>query len=103
MVLLTPALRALKHIYPESDLTLLLRPLVTDLMETHPYVDTRIVDTKTGGRFRSLMRLVRQIRQRAFDVAVVLHPTSFRNALIPFLAGGTNTCRDKCRGARGYC
>lgn len=95
MVLLTPALRALKHIYPESDLTLLLRPLVTDLMETHPYVDTRIVDTKTGGRFRSLMRLVRQIRQRAFDVAVVLHPTSFRNALIPFLAGvpirvGTN-------------
>lgn len=95
MVLLTPALRALKLVYPESDLTLLLRPLVTDLMETHPYVDTRIVDTKTGGRFGSLMRLVRQIRQRAFDVAVVLHPTSFRNALIPFLAGvpirvGTN-------------
>ena len=95
MVLLTPALRALKHVYPESDLALLLRPLVMGLMETHPYVDTCIVDTKTGGGFRSLMALVRQIRQRAFDVAVVLHPTSFRNALIPFLAGvpirvGTN-------------
>ena len=86
MVLLTPALRALKHAYPESNLSLLLRPLVTDLMETHPYVDTCIVDTKTDGRLKSLTSLVPQIRAGAFDVAVVLHPTSFRNALIPFLA-----------------
>ena len=86
MVLLTPALRALKHAYPESDLTLLLRPLVADLMKTHPYVDTCIVDTKDRGRYRSLMGLIRQIRKAAFDVAVVLHPTSFRNALVPFLA-----------------
>lgn len=95
MVLLTPALRALKHAYPESNLSLLLRPLVTDLMETHPYVDTCIVDTKTDGHLKSLTSLARQIRSDAFDVAVVLHPTSFRNALIPFLAGvpirvGTN-------------
>ena len=86
MVLLTPALRALKHTYPESNLALLLRPRVADLMETHPYVDTCIVDTKDRGRYRSLTRLVRQIHGAAFDVAVVLHPTSFRNALLPFLA-----------------
>lgn len=86
MVLLTPALRALKHAYPESNLALLLRPLVTDLMEAHPYVDTCIVDTKAGGRLKSLTSLVHRIHADAFDVAVVLHPTSFRNALIPFLA-----------------
>ncbi len=86
MVLLTPALRALKRAYPESNLTLLLRPLVADLMETHPYVDTCIVDTKNRGRYRSLRELTHQIRRAAFDVAVVLHPTSFRNALLPFLA-----------------
>ena len=86
MVLLTPALRALKRAYPESNLTLLLRPLVVDLMETHPYVDTCIVDTKNRGRYRSLTELMRRIRRAAFDVAVVLHPTSFRNALLPFLA-----------------
>ena len=28
-----------------------------------------------------------EIRRSDFDLAVVLHPTSFRNALIPFLAG----------------
>ena len=86
MVLLTPALRALKRAYPESNLTLLLRPLVADLIETHPYVDTCIADTKSQGRYRSLMGLIRQIHRAAFDVAVVLHPTSFRNALLPFLA-----------------
>ena len=86
MVLLTPTLRALKHAYPESNLSLLLRPLVIDLVATHPYVDTCIVDTKTGGRLRTLTNLVHRIRADAFDIAVVLHPTSFRNALIPFLA-----------------
>ena len=86
MVLLTPALRALKNAYPESNLTLLLRPRVADLMERHPYVDTCIVDTKNRGHYRSLTGLVRRIRGTAFDVAVVLHPASFRNALLPFLA-----------------
>ena len=86
MVLLTPALRALKNAYPESNLALLLRPRVADLMETHPYLDTCIVDTKNRGRYRSLTGLIRRIHEAAFDAAVVLHPTSFRNALLPFLA-----------------
>ena len=86
MVLLTPALRALKQASPESRLELLLRPRVADLMGSHPYVDACIVDEKTEGRCRSLTRLVRQIRDKSFGLAVVLHPTSFRNALLPFLA-----------------
>ena len=86
MVMLTPALRALKRAYPKSDLTLLLRPLVADLMQRHPYVDTCIVDNKKEGRYRLFTYLVRQIRDKSFDIAVVLHPTSFRNALLPFLA-----------------
>ncbi len=86
MVLLTPALRALKCAYPKSNLTLLLRRCVADLMQTHPYVDTCIVDAKTEGRYRSFRDLVRQIRAKVFDIAVVLHPTSFRNALLPFIA-----------------
>ena len=86
MVLLTPALRALKQAFPESRLALLLRPRVAALMESHPYVDAYIVDGKTEGRCRSLTRLVRQVRDKSFDLAVVLHPTSFRNALLPFLA-----------------
>ena len=86
MVLLTPALRALKQASPESCLTVLLRPLVVDLMKANPYVDNYIVDTKTEGQFGSFLKLVRQIKGSNFDIAVVLHPTSFRNALLPFIA-----------------
>ncbi len=86
MVLLTPSLRLLKHTFPESNLILLLRPLVADLMKTNPYVDRCIVDYKTESRYRSFIRLVRKIREYKFDIAVVMHPTSMRNALLPFFA-----------------
>lgn len=89
MVLLTPALRALKIAYPQSHLVLLIRPLVAGLMATHPYVDQVMVDSK-GRRFNrlpSFYKSVSEIRRSDFDLAVVLHPTSFRNVLIPFLAG----------------
>ena len=89
MVLLTPALRALKIAYPQSHLVLLIRPLVADLMATHPYVDEVMVDSKGRrlNRLPSFYKSVSEIRRSDFDLAVVLHPTSFRNALIPFLAG----------------
>ena len=89
MVLLTPALRALKTAYPQSHLSLLIRPLVADLMATHPYVDEVMVDNKGRGlnRLPSFWKSVSEIRRSDFDLAVVLHPASFRNALIPFLAG----------------
>ena len=89
MVLLTPALRALKVAYPHSHLALLIRPLVADLMAAHPYVDQVIVDRKTvsSNRLKSLWELIRALRRADYDLAVVLHPTSLRNALIPFLAG----------------
>lgn len=89
MILLTPALRALKRAYPQSHLTLLIRPLVAGLMETCPYVDEVIIDTKGNGisRVQSFFEIVRRVRRGRFNLAVVLHPTSIRNALIPFLAG----------------
>lgn len=89
MILLTPALRALKRAYPQSYLALLIRPLVASLMEACPYLDEVIIDTKGRGvsRAQTFFRLVRSLRRGRFDLAVVLHPTSFRNALIPCLAG----------------
>ena len=89
MVLLTPALRALKTAYPQSHLALLVRPLVANLMANHPYINEIIVDSKGTGlnRLPSFWKSVSEIRRSDFDLAVVLHPTSFRNALISFLGG----------------
>ncbi len=86
MVLLTPALRALKERYPGSHLTFLLRSQVVDLMKGNPYIDSCLVDKKQDGFFSSFVGLTKIIRDGSFDIAVVLHPTSFRNALLPFFA-----------------
>lgn len=86
MVLLTPSLRVLKMRFPDSSLVLLLRPHVADLMKTNPYVDSCIVDSKSENRFQSFFKMVRMIRGYKFDLAVVMHHTSYRNALLPFLA-----------------
>ena len=100
MVLLTPSLRVLKQEFSDSSLTLLLRPLVADLMKTNPYVDQRILDCKKGSGYLSFTRMVRKLRKYKFDMAVVMHPTSIRNALLPFFAripmrvGSTYKVRD---------
>lgn len=86
MVLLTPSLRVLKHTFPESSLVLLLRSFVAELMLSNPYVDKCIVDYRAESRFSSFFNLVRKIREYNFDLAVVMHPTSIRNAFLPFLA-----------------
>ena len=86
MVLLTPALRVLKERYPDSHITILLRAQVVDLMHTHPYVDRCIVDKKQDRFLTSFVRLTKVVKDCNFDIAVVLHPTSFRNALLPFFA-----------------
>ena len=86
MVLITPTLRKLKEIYPSSFLSILLRPLVADLMSTNPYVDKCLIDSKSAGSLKSIIGLVKTIRRLLFDIAIILHPTSYRNAFIPYLA-----------------
>ena len=85
-VLLTPALRVLKNVYPNSFLTVLLRSLVAELMKSNPYVDNCIIDSKQKGRYKSFLNLLQIIRGARFDIAVVFHPTSIRNVLLPFFA-----------------
>lgn len=88
MILLTPALRALRHAYEEAHITMLVRPLVVQLMTDNPYVDELMIYDKRGEDkgILKLLSLSRRLRELQFDLAVVLHPNSLRSALIPCLA-----------------
>ena len=88
MILLTPTLRALKHAYESSHITMLVRPLVQKLMVDNPYLDELMVYDKRG-EDRGLLKLLhlsQRLRKSRFDLAVILHPNSVRSALIPCLA-----------------
>mgnify|MGYP003874195295 CR=1 FL=1 len=89
MVLLTPALRALKRRYPRSHLALLVNPLVERLMMRNPYVDEVIVYDKRGKDrgLKGFIEMAARLRKRRFDLALIFHPNSVRSALLALAAG----------------
>jgi len=83
-----PAICALKEGFPGSRLSILVKGAVGGLYKQLPYVD-EIIPIENRGRHRGVggrLRLVREIREGAFDLAAIFHNT-FETALIPFMAG----------------
>ena len=89
MILLTPALRALRMAYPESHIEMLINPLVRELMERNPYLDEIIVYDKRGAQkgIRQMRSMADKLRAKQFDTAAILHPNSVRSAVLAFMAG----------------
>ncbi|HID55282.1 TPA: lipopolysaccharide heptosyltransferase II, partial [Candidatus Poribacteria bacterium] len=88
MVLLTPALRAIRNAYPEAQISILVNPLVEGLMIRNPYINRVIVYDKRGGQkgLRNLLSMASALREEGFDMAVLFHPNSVRSAFLAFMA-----------------
>jgi heptosyltransferase-2 len=89
MILLTPALRALREGFPDARMEMLVNPLVSDLMERNPYLDEVIVYDKRGEQrgIRQMRDMANRLKAKGFDVAVILHPNSVRSAVLSSMAG----------------
>ncbi|MFZ7110082.1 MAG: lipopolysaccharide heptosyltransferase II, partial [Desulfatiglandales bacterium] len=88
-VMALPALEAVRDNFPESEITVVGRPWITPLLESHPAVD-RILSLNKKGRFTAdlieILRLVRHIRRIGFDLAF-LFQNAFEAAFIARLGG----------------
>jgi lipopolysaccharide heptosyltransferase II len=89
MVLLSPALRALRTAFPSAVVTLQVRHLVRELMERHPHVNRIVVWDKTDSErgLEGFFDWARRLRREAYDTAIVWHPTSVRSAALAWVAG----------------
>lgn len=89
MILLMPALRALRKELPEAHISMLVRPLVRNLMERNPYIHEVIVYDKRGEHrgIRQMRKFADGLRSKQFDTAIILHPNSVRSALLAYMAG----------------
>lgn len=89
MVLLSPALRALRQAFPSADVALQVRPLVRELMERHPHVNRVVVWDKTDSErgSRGFLDWVKRLRREEYDAAIIWHPTSARSAALVWFAG----------------
>jgi heptosyltransferase II len=89
MVLLTPALRGLKKNFPDCKMSMLVLPLVRELMERNPYLDEIIVYDKrnTQKGFRQMREMASHLKSKDFDTAIILHPNSVKSAILAYMAG----------------
>ena len=88
VVLTTPAIKALCRAYPVSSISVLIAPATYDLVKGNPYVDEILVDDRQGGHKNlfGFLRLVREIRLKKFDLAIIFH-TKRRYNLACCMAG----------------
>src|SRR5262245_33887853 len=84
-VLAIPAMKVVRERFPHSEITLLVRPWVAGLFTSARFVD-RVWREEKPSSLAEWTRIVREIRSRAFDLALLL-PNSFESALMMFLGG----------------
>jgi lipopolysaccharide heptosyltransferase II len=84
----TSAVALLKKLNPEAKITMMVRPVVRELIENNPVVDEVLIfDYKAKQRsFGAMAGMVRKIRQRRFDLCISLD-RKLRPAIITWLAG----------------
>lgn len=82
-VMATPALRAIRSHYSKSKISYLIKPYLTELFGGCPWYDELIYwpGKRKGEQPQTVLKLLKQLRSRKFDVAVLL-ANSFRSALM---------------------
>ena len=82
-VMTVPALRELRRLFPEADITLATRPWSRELFAGSEFLDDMLIYDRRG--LGSVLSQVSEWRKRSFDLAV-LFQNAFEAALIPALA-----------------
>ncbi len=88
VVLATPALRALRHGLPHARITLLMRPHLEEILDGSTLYDEVCCWPTACGLWREwkILSLVRDLRCRRFDTAILL-TNAFRSAWLAWRAG----------------
>jgi len=80
LILTLPSLEAIRKSYPDAHLSVLVQTYTQEILFHHPDVDEVIIDER-----KDFFELVKKIKNKKFDLAIVLYP-SWRNALLCLLS-----------------
>lgn len=87
-ILTIPALEGLRRARPDAEITLAVRPWVSELFENFPGVDRVQVYDRSArhGGWRGRSKFVAELAEQRFDLAILL-PNSFESAYLAWRAG----------------
>ncbi len=87
-VMSEPALTRLRSLFPEAELTLLVKPPIAELFKQHPAIDHLMVyeDREKHAGLGGKWNLAKTLRRGRFDLAILLQ-NAFEAAFLAFLAG----------------
>src|SRR5262245_21195028 len=80
----TPAIRAVRHRYPNSRLIAVGRPYVFGVLEGSPWLNEFIPFDGRGAWSQRLLAVASQLRKHSIDLGLIV-PNSFRSALAAWL------------------
>ncbi len=88
VILSTPVIKALRSAFPESYISMMVRPYTKDIVEGNPYLNEVIVydKDKKEKSWLSSVKFAFMLRKKKFDLAVILHPINRVN-IMTFIAG----------------
>ena len=92
-ILASSVLEKLHAFFPESKISILVRKGNESLYKEHPFLTQTLVWNKQDGKYKSLFRLLKNIRQQKFDTVINLHR---------FASSGFLTAFSKARYTSGY-
>ena len=83
VILSTPAIKAVRDAYPDSKIAVIVRSYAREVVEGNPYIDEVITYDKSGKEKGLLgkIRFIAGLRNRRFDLAIVLHPKNSSHIL----------------------
>lgn len=84
-LLTLPAISSLKVRFPKAQITLVLSPVLSDLVELIPNVDDVIFWESRKHSLNEIFALVKKLKSRCFDLSVIFNPSKEFN-LISFLS-----------------
>lgn len=85
VILITPLLKAVKELYPTAHIDALVVPGASGLLQNNPHLSEVLSYSKRDRASISMRRMILQIKDRAYDMAISPH-SSGRTHLLMYLA-----------------
>ncbi|MDR1725916.1 MAG: glycosyltransferase family 9 protein [Bacteroidales bacterium] len=93
VVLATSILETLHREYPLSNIDILVKKGNETLFDGHLFVNNVLIWNKNNNKYRNLLKLIREIRTKKYDLVINLQR---------FLSSGLMTCFSKSKQTRGF-